>query len=180
MISRTEAAGYAEGWADRADQHATEFRDLGYTAALTEPKRAAHYGALRDQARDMALMWATIAQLHDAAPAVSGKRFFEAASQYNREVEQANAAAVMKCSPGPSTVCHSRYQHASGIAACADGPHHLGMHLGDGFAWTTSQATEDTRYFGCGYCGCAENPATCGCDHEGDAVPHQQASVAPS
>ena len=103
---------------------------------------------------------------------MSGKSFFAAAGRYGRDVEESRDATT--------ALCHSRYQHASGIAGCAQSPHHLGMHKSFSFTWTTSQATEDTQYFQCGYCGCTENPLRCGCDHEGDAVPHQQPAVAPS
>jgi hypothetical protein len=63
VTTRTEAAGYAEAWATRADQHATDYRDVSYAAFLTDPSRAGYHAALRVQADAMALLWARVGEL---------------------------------------------------------------------------------------------------------------------
>lgn len=63
MTSRAEAAGHAEAWAERADRHATDYRDVSYAVFLTDPGQAGYHAALRVQAEAMALMWARIAKL---------------------------------------------------------------------------------------------------------------------
>jgi hypothetical protein len=63
VTTRTEAAGYAEAWATRADQHATDYRNLSYEALVTDPSRAGYHAALRVQADAMALLWVRIAEL---------------------------------------------------------------------------------------------------------------------
>lgn len=68
MTTRTDAAGYAEAWAARADRHATDFRDVSYAVSLTDPKQLTYHAELRVNAEAMALMWATVAGLLPDSP----------------------------------------------------------------------------------------------------------------
>lgn len=115
MTTRAEAAGYAEAWATRADRHATDYRNLSYEALVTDPSRAGYHAALRVQADAMALLWVRIAELQPEETPGTFANLHKAAARYNREVEAANLATVMRAEePSAEPLCrcgHRMDQH---------------------------------------------------------------------
>lgn len=73
--TRADFAGYAEAWASRADRYATDYREA--VSGETGDLMVVQIEGLRDQAVQMALMWATVAALHPTEPDPSwGRKFF--------------------------------------------------------------------------------------------------------
>lgn len=187
MNDRQTAIAAAHTWAAKAEFHAGIF-----IAARAEQDIAAVAAwELEEHARGMALMWAAVAQLpedgicgalYDSFFAAGQERICTRAPHPSDPWHQAEDGTKFRevAAPLAPARCHSRYKHPGGIQACTREPHHHGLHCGGEHTWPTSAATEATRHFRCGYCGCAENPAHCGCDHEGDAIPHQRGPAAPS